>query len=147
MEKAMNHDKYAPLDSSVVPRFAGRASFMRAAQAPLADDLDIALVGVPLDLGATYRSGARHGPEGVRSASRLIRQANPTTNVAPYRLCTIADIGDAPVDPLSVERSVDLIHAYYDKVHAAGAVPISIGGIIPCLCRFCEPSRAKALSD
>jgi guanidinopropionase len=124
----MTRDKYAPLDSSVVPRFAGVSSFMRAALAPLADDLDIALVGVPLDLGATYRSGARHGPEGVRSASRLIRQINPTTGVAPYKLCTIADIGDAPVDPLSVERSVDLIQAYYAKIHACGAVPITIGG-------------------
>ncbi|MCC5969167.1 MAG: hypothetical protein JJU15_04405 [Pararhodobacter sp.] len=53
----MTRDKYAPLDSSVIPRFSGVPSFMRAAQAPVADDLDIALVGVPLDLGATYRSG------------------------------------------------------------------------------------------
>jgi guanidinopropionase len=124
----MTRNKYAPLDSSVVPRFAGVPSFMRAAQAPIADDLDIALIGVPLDLGATYRSGARHGPEGVRVASRLIRQVNPTTGVAPYRLCSIADVGDAPVDPLSVERSIELILAFYQKVHASGAVPISIGG-------------------
>ena len=124
----MTDPKYAPFDSSIVPRFAGIPTFMRAAYAPLADDLDIALIGVPLDLGATYRSGARHGPEGVRCASRLIRQINPTTGVAPYRLCNIADIGDAPVDPLSVERSVDLIAAFYENVHTAGVVPISIGG-------------------
>ncbi|MEO1200190.1 MAG: agmatinase [Pseudomonadota bacterium] len=120
--------RYAPADSSVIPRFSGISTFMRAASAPLSDDVDIALIGVPFDLGATYRSGARHGPEGVRDASRLIRQVNPTTGVAPYRLCTIADIGDAPTDPLSVERSVDKIGAFYDDVHAAGAAPISIGG-------------------
>jgi guanidinopropionase len=124
----MSTEKYAPLDSSVTPRFSGVPSFMRAAQAPLADDLDIALIGAPLDLGATYRSGARQGPEGVRTASRLIRQVNPTTGVAPYRLCTIADVGDAPVDPLSVERSVDLMTDWYAQVYDTKTLPITIGG-------------------
>jgi arginase family enzyme len=71
--------------SSKIPRYAEIASFMRAARAEIAKPLDIALVGVPLDLGATYRSGARQGPSAVREASRLIRQVNPTTKVAPYQ--------------------------------------------------------------
>jgi guanidinopropionase len=121
-------DRYAPADSSVTPRYAGISTFMRAAARPVEPDLDIALVGVPLDLGATYRMGARHGPEGVRNASRLIRQVNPTTQVAPYRLCNIADVGDAPTDPLSVEHSIALIADFYRQIHAVGAAPISIGG-------------------
>ena len=120
--------EFAPIDSSVVPRYAGVATFMRAARAEIAKPLDIALVGVPLDLGATYRSGARQGPSAVREASRLIRQVNPTTRVAPYRLCNIGDVGDAPTHPLSVERSVDLIQAFYESIQAVGAAPISIGG-------------------
>ena len=120
--------EFAPIDSSVVPRYAGVATFMRAARAEIAKPLDIALVGVPLDLGATYRSGARQGPSAVREASRLIRQVNPTTRVAPYRLCNIGDVGDAPTHPLSVERSVDLIQAFYERIQAVGAAPISIGG-------------------
>lgn len=119
---------FTPTDSSVVPRYAGIATFMRAAAAAVAKPLDIALVGVPLDLGATYRSGARHGPAGVREASRLIRQVNPTTGVAPYRLCNIGDVGDAPTHPLSVERSVDLVQAFYETIHAVGAAPVSVGG-------------------
>lgn len=120
--------EFAPIDSSVVPRYAEIATFMRAARVDIAKPLDIALVGVPLDLGATYRSGARQGPSAVREASRLIRQVNPTTKVAPYRLCNIGDVGDAPTHPLSVERSVELIQAFYDRIQAVGAVPISIGG-------------------
>jgi guanidinopropionase len=119
---------FEPTDSSKIPRYAGIASFMRAARAEIAKPLDIALAGVPLDLGATYRSGARHGPSAVREASRLIRQVNPTTKVAPYRLCNIADVGDAPTHPLSVERSVELIQTFYERIHAIGAVPISVGG-------------------
>ena len=120
--------KFSPADSSVIPRYAGAATFMRAATASIERPLDIALIGVPLDLGATYRSGARHGPAGVREASRLIRQVNPTTGVAPYRLCNIADVGDAPPHPLSVEISVDLVKEFYDRIHAIGATPISVGG-------------------
>ncbi|NEI74026.1 agmatinase [Rhizobium lusitanum] len=124
----MTDQKFQPVDSSVTPRYAEIASFMRAARAELTSEVDIALVGVPLDLGATFRSGARQGPAGVREASRLIRQVNPTTGVAPYRMANIADIGDAPTHPLSVEKSVELIQDFYVKIHAAGAVPISIGG-------------------
>ena len=120
---------FQPLDSSIVPRYSGGpATFMRAAIAEIAPPLDIALAGVPLDLGATYRSGARHGPAGVREASRLIRQVNPTTGVAPYRLCNIGDVGDAPTHPLSVERSVELVEEFYRRIHGVGAAPITIGG-------------------
>lgn len=119
---------FNPIDSAVTPRYAEIATFMRAARGEIAAPLDIALVGVPLDLGATYRSGARQGPGGVREASRLIRQINPTTGVAPYRLCNIADVGDAPTHPLSVEKSVEMIEAFYRRIHAVGAAPISVGG-------------------
>ena len=122
------NEEFRPVDSSVVPRYAGIATFMRAARSEIAPPLDVALVGVPLDLGATFRSGARQGPAGVREASRLIRQVNPTTGVAPFRLCNIADVGDAPTYPLSVEASVDLVQAFYERIHAVGASPVSIGG-------------------
>jgi guanidinopropionase len=119
---------FQPTDSSVTPRYSEIATFMRAARAEIAGPLDIALIGVPLDLGATYRSGSRHGPAGVREASRLIRQVNPTTKVNPYRLCNVGDVGDAPTHPLSVERSVELIQAFYERIHAIGATPVSVGG-------------------
>ncbi|MBY2915391.1 agmatinase [Rhizobium leguminosarum] len=124
----MSNNEFDPVDSSVTPRYAGIATFMRAARSEISPSIDIALVGVPLDLGATYRSGARQGPAGVREASRLIRQVNPTTAVAPYRIANIADIGDAPTHPLSVEKSVENIEEFYTRVHEAGAAPISVGG-------------------
>jgi guanidinopropionase len=119
---------FEPTDSSVIPRYSEIATFMRAARVEIAGPLDIALVGVPLDLGATYRSGARHGPAGVREASRLIRQVNPTTKINPYRICNVGDVGDAPSHPLSVEQSVELIEAFYERIERIGATPISVGG-------------------
>src|SRR5271170_2415592 len=53
--------------------FANPSTFLDApfisgglAQAVL-DTLDVALIGVPMDLGVTNRPGARHGPRAVRS--------------------------------------------------------------------------------
>ena len=119
---------FKPFHSGRVPRYQEIATFMRAARARVAPPLEVALVGVPLDLGATYRMGARHGPAGVREASRLIRQVNPSTGVAPFELCKVADVGDAPTDPLDVVRSVALIQAFFEPVHALGAAPVAIGG-------------------
>jgi len=47
-----SHDvhKYLPIDSAVTPRFAQGATFMRTPWATAADDIDIALVGVPFFL-------------------------------------------------------------------------------------------------
>ncbi len=119
---------FKPFHSGRVPRYQEIATFMRAARAEIAPPLEVALVGVPLDLGATYRLGARHGPAGVREASRLIRQVNPATGVAPFALCKVADVGDAPTDPLDVVQSVALIQAFFEPIHALGAAPVAIGG-------------------
>jgi guanidinopropionase len=119
---------FKPFHSGMVPRYQEIATFMRAARATLEPPLDVALVGVPLDIGATYRVGARHGPAGVREASRLIRQVNPTTGVKPFELCNVGDVGDAPTDPLDVVRSVALIQEFFERIHGVGAAPLAVGG-------------------
>lgn len=122
------NETFKPVDASVVPRFAGVATFMRTTVHEISDELDIGLVGVPFDMGVNYRAGARHGPAQVREMSRLIRQVHPTSNIKPYEICKIADIGDAPVNPLDMLQSIDMIQEHYERIHAAGIVPISIGG-------------------
>jgi len=120
--------EFKPFDSGVTPRFQEIATFMRSQRHPVSDRVDIALAGVPFDLGATFRLGARHGPAVTREASRLIRAVNPATRVAPFRLCNIADVGDAPTHPLSVDISIEKIQGFYETIHAAGCWPISVGG-------------------
>ena len=117
-----------PLDSGLVPRFAALATFMRTPAVAVAQGLDVALVGVPFDLGATFRSGARHGPAQIREMSRLIRQVNPTNGIAPFRICNVGDVGDAPVNPLDLMGSIDQIARFFRQIHEAGAAPISAGG-------------------
>ncbi|HVB15615.1 MAG TPA: agmatinase [Stellaceae bacterium] len=117
-----------PLSGMVVPRFGEVATFMRL---PIERDpakLDIALVGVPFDGGTTNRPGARHGPREIRNMSTLMRQVHHASRVAPYELCRVGDHGDTPVNPINLLDSLKHIEAFYARVHAAGAAPLSAGG-------------------
>jgi guanidinopropionase len=120
--------RFQPVDATVTPRFAGIATFMRTQRHEVTPDLDIALVGVPFDIGVNYRAGARQGPSAVREASRLIRRVHATSGIAPYDICNVADVGDAPVNPIDLMRSITMIEEFFAKIHAAGALPLSIGG-------------------
>jgi guanidinopropionase len=101
---------------------------MRTQRHDVSPDLDIALVGVPFDLGVNYRSGSRQGPAAVREASRLIRRVHNVSGIAPYDICNVADVGDAPVNPIDLLRSIDMIEDFFARIHTAGALPLTIGG-------------------
>jgi guanidinopropionase len=120
--------RFQPVDAAVTPRFAGIATFMRTQRHDVSKEIDIALVGVPFDIGVNYRAGARQGPAAVREASRLIRRVHSTSGIAPYDICNVADVGDAPVNPIDLARSIAMIEEFFAKIHAAGALPLSIGG-------------------
>lgn len=120
--------KLLPIDSAVIPRFAQPATFMRTPFVPEADGIDIALAGVPFDLGSTNRAGARHGPAQIREMSRLIRQVNPWSKLAPFDLCNVADVGDAPVNPLDTAGSLAGIQRFFEELHAKGVATVSAGG-------------------
>jgi guanidinopropionase len=93
------------------------------------EDLDIALIGVPMDLGVTNRAGARHGPREIRNASSLMRAYNLSTGVNPYELCRIADVGDVPINNLfNLDEAITEIREHYRQVHGAGVIPLSAGG-------------------
>src|SRR5690606_32859944 len=126
--RSMSDPRYTPVDAARVPRFAGIATFMRTRAHDIADDLDVALVGVPFDMGVNYRPGARQGPAQVREVSRVIRRVHPTLGIKPFDICNVADVGDAPVNPGDLMKSIDMIEAFFARIHAVGAVPIAIGG-------------------
>jgi len=124
----MADPKYQPVDAAKVPRFSDVATFMRTRRVDPCEEIDIGLVGVPFDIGLNYRSGPREAPGAVRHASRLIRMAHPTTGVEPYKACNIADIGDAPINPLNFEESIQNITDFYANLKALNIRPVSIGG-------------------
>lgn len=117
-----------PLDAAVVPRFSGFPTFMRLPAAASPQGLDIALIGVPFDGGTTNRAGARHGPREVRNQSSFIRRVHHVSNIAPYDLARIADIGDVRINPIDLLDSLKRIEAFFAEVAKAGATPLAVGG-------------------
>lgn len=118
---------FEPLDSGSVPRFAGLPTFMRLPVATPAE-VDIAIIGVPFDLGTTNRAGTRHGPRELRNQSSLMRRVHHVTGLSPYDRARVADCGDVIIDPFDLMRSLDIIAAHYEGVRAAGALPLTAGG-------------------
>ncbi len=124
-------DNALPIDREprLRPRFTEIATFMRAPYAESLDGLDIAMIGVPCDLGVTNRAGARHGPREMRNQSSLMRAYNMSTKIEPYEIAKVADVGDVPIDNLfSLDEAIGDIEAYYRDVKASGAMPLSAGG-------------------
>ena len=124
----MADPKFQPVDATQVPRFSDVATFMRTRRVDPTEELDIGLVGVPFDIGLNYRSGPREAPGAVRHASRLIRMAHPSTGVEPYKLCNIADVGDAPVNPMKLDASIQMITDFFANLKAMNIRPVTIGG-------------------
>src|SRR5271167_1134356 len=77
--------------------FAGMSTLLDLPYRPDAPDLpdfdglDIALVGVPMDLGVTNRAGARFGPRAVRDIER-IGPYHPTFRAVPTAHTRAADV-------------------------------------------------------
>jgi agmatinase len=117
-----------PVDALVLPRFSGVPTFMRLPHIPRAEELDIAILGIPFDGGTTYRPGARFGPRHIRVQSAMIRPWNPVLEVNPFRKWRIADLGDLSINPLSIEDTYGRITAQLSEVLRAKAHPVSVGG-------------------
>ncbi|MGH7185462.1 MAG: agmatinase [Pseudomonadota bacterium] len=117
-----------PVDAAVVPRFGAIPTFMRLPHIPDPAKIDIALIGVPWDGGTTNRAGARHGPREIRNMSSFMRKVHHVSRIAPYQLARIADLGDAPVNPIDLMDSLGRIERFYANVHAVGVIPLSAGG-------------------
>src|SRR6266478_2925120 len=114
--------------------YAGLSSLLDMPYRPEAPDLpdfgglEVAFVGVPMDLGVTNRAGARLGPRAVREVER-IGPYNHALKVAPRGECRAADIGDVPLrSRFSLDESIEDIAAFYARIQKAGVRPLSVGG-------------------
>lgn len=125
-----NKNKFSPLASESVPRYAGIATFMRLPHMEIEDSegAQIGLYGLPWDGGTTNRAGARHGPRDMRDASSMMRKMHPVLNLSPYELANCADLGDAPVNPLMIEETLEKIETFVTSMVDRNIVPLGAGG-------------------
>jgi guanidinobutyrase len=131
-----------PLSGNEMPRFGGIATFMRLPGNTDPADLDVAVVGVPFDIGTSNRPGARFGPRGIRDESVLLRPYNMATRAAPFDSLRIDDTGDVASSPYDLLAAVEAIEAHFDELLDHGVVTAAMGGdhtvVLPILKAMAE---------
>ena len=113
------------------PAFAGINTFLKA---PYCEDIrevgryDAAVIGVPFDMGTTYRSGCRFGPQAVRRISAVYDSYSLDLGVDLDEELALCDAGDVFVIPSNIEKTFDQIDRAISHVVSQGVFPVIIGG-------------------
>ncbi|MGH2872693.1 MAG: agmatinase [Solirubrobacteraceae bacterium] len=125
----MTAPRFGPPDASLAPRYTGPRTFARLPHVAVPEPgVDAAVIGIPFDTATSFRSGARFGPEAVRSASALLRPYHPALDVDVFETLSVVDGGDLQITPGNALRSTEQIDAALRPVIEAGIVPLAIGG-------------------
>jgi len=117
-----------PVDATVVPRYAGPATFARLPALADVPSASVVIAGVPFDSGVSYRPGARFGPAHIRQSSRLLRPYNPAVGVSPFGVQQVADAGDIACNPFDIAAAIAQIEAAATGLMAGGRRLLALGG-------------------
>lgn len=127
-------DKIFTKSGSRLAPYAGVPTFLSApympvdAENPDFGNLQVAITGVPMDLGVTNRPGSRFGPRAMRTIER-IGPYNHVLDCAPVQELRVADIGDVPFQSrYRLELSHDDIEKRFNQIVDAGVIPLAVGG-------------------
>ncbi|MEL6572660.1 MAG: agmatinase [Pseudomonadota bacterium] len=117
-----------PISGNDLARFSGPQTFMRLPAAETAEGLDVGFIGIPMDIGTSWRSGTRMGPKQLREQSAMIRPYNIQTGAAPFDALNCADLGDIAINTFSLSNSIRLITEAYAAHLQHDFIPIGLGG-------------------
>lgn len=117
-----------PISGNDLARFSGPQTFMRLPAADSATGLDVGFIGIPMDIGTSWRSGTRFGPKQLRQESAMIRPYNIQTGAAPFDALECADLGDIAINTFSLADSIRIIEESYLAHLRHGVLPMTLGG-------------------
>lgn len=117
-----------PISGNDLARFSGPQSFMRLPEASTAEGLDVGFIGIPMDIGTSWRSGTRMGPKQLREQSAMIRPYNIQTGAAPFDALQCADLGDVAINTFSLSDSIRIITETYTAHLKHDFIPMTLGG-------------------
>lgn len=117
-----------PISGNDLARFAGPQSFMRLPTVESAAGLDVGFIGIPMDIGTSWRSGTRMGPKQLREQSAMIRPYNIQTGAAPFDGLHCADLGDVAINTFSLTDSIRIITETYAAHLKHDFIPLTLGG-------------------
>lgn len=112
-----------------LPRFSGVKTFFRLKhENPDETKSRLAICGIPFDGGTTYRSGARMAPVRIREMSALGRGYHPHYKQDIFQTLCPVDIGDLPINPISIQKSFEMIEENIFKLAKTNKKILSVGG-------------------
>jgi agmatinase len=121
-------EKLADSPHSTNKPFAGVSTFLDLPYSTELEGLDVAVIGIPMDLGVTNRSGARFGPRAVRTIERIGPYSHAHDEV-PRGVLNAADIGDVPMrSRFSLAQCLEDIEAFYTTILEHNIIPLGVGG-------------------
>lgn len=94
-------------------------------------DADVVIVGAPFDGGTSYRSGARFGPQAMRSACYLAHDGSRPSlamRVDGLQDMRVVDAGDVELFSGDAVKSCADLEVVIEKIARAGAIPLVLGG-------------------
>jgi len=113
---------------SGIPTLLSAPAFAVDPKAPDFGNLQVALMGAPMDLGASNRPGARFGPRALRTIER-IGPYNHVLDVAPVHALRVGDVGDVPFrSRYSLPMCIEDLEQWYRHIAAQGVLPLTVGG-------------------
>ncbi|XP_022338288.2 agmatinase, mitochondrial-like [Crassostrea virginica] len=117
-----------PLSGNAMPRSGGIASMFRLPVQTDTQGLKACFVGIPMDIGASNRSGTRLGPRQIRTESALIRKTNIATGASPFDSFQVADVGDVSFNLYNLPKACEDIRRHYQRLISDGCIPLTLGG-------------------
>ncbi|HWK42964.1 MAG TPA: agmatinase family protein [Croceibacterium sp.] len=92
----------------------------------VAGNVEVAFVGVPLDLSSGWRD-AKHAPEALRNMDGLVGP-DADSGVDPGLVLNLADYGNLTIDQMAPERGMDHVRQMVAEMASVGVKPFIIGG-------------------
>jgi agmatinase len=89
---------------------------------------DWVVLGVPFDGGVTFRPGARFGPRAIREQSQYLKHFSIEHGVDVPGVLSLADAGDAPVNPYDVRATLDGVIAHAATLGTKARKLLMLGG-------------------
>lgn len=94
----------------------------------VAAEVDVAIVGAPLNMGSGWRDSGAQATTDMRVMGRALGGSDQYVQINPGSVLNIVDYGDIAIDNASTERSMQHIREVVREIGKTGAVPLIVGG-------------------
>jgi hypothetical protein len=94
----------------------------------IAGEVDVAIVGAPLNMGSGWRDSGAQATTDMRVMGRALGGMDQYVQITPGSVLNIVDYGDIAMDNNSTERSMQHVREIVREIVEAGAIPVIIGG-------------------